>query len=248
MMRSAALVLASLLSAAAAVPEAQAQALIADLSSHLVAITTGFTGTDVLLFGAVEGPGDVVVVVRGPDERVIVRRKARSLGIYFNRKEMSFAAVPSFYVVAASRELDKIVPASEQAREEIGSEHLHFVPEVERDPAAVAEFRAALVRDEEAEGLYSKAPLKVTFLGSRLFRVNLNFPSNVPVGTYQVRVFLVRGGAVAGAQTTPLVISKVGASADIFDFAHRFAAAYGAIAIAMALVAGWLAGAIFRRA
>ncbi len=37
---------------------ARAAPLIADLSKHLVAITTGFAGTDVLLFGAIEDPGD----------------------------------------------------------------------------------------------------------------------------------------------------------------------------------------------
>jgi len=34
---------------------AVAASLVADLSNHLIAITTGFTGTDVLLFGAKEG-------------------------------------------------------------------------------------------------------------------------------------------------------------------------------------------------
>ena len=43
------------------------------------------------------------------------------------------------------------------------------------------------------------------------------------------------------------VVGKIGASADLFDFAHRYAVAYGAIAVAMALMAGWLAGAVFRR-
>ena len=36
-----------------------AQPLEADLSSHLVAITTGFTGSEVVLFGAVDGPGEI---------------------------------------------------------------------------------------------------------------------------------------------------------------------------------------------
>ena len=38
----------------------RANTLVADLSQHLVGITTGFAGADVLLFGAVEGHGDVV--------------------------------------------------------------------------------------------------------------------------------------------------------------------------------------------
>ena len=46
----------------------RAEAVVADLSKRLVAITTGFAGTDVLLFGAVQGDGDIVVVVRGPTQ------------------------------------------------------------------------------------------------------------------------------------------------------------------------------------
>lgn len=247
MTRRLAILVGTLALAALLAPAVRGQALVADLSSHLVAITTGFTGTEVLLFGAVEGQGDVVVVVRGPDERMVVRRKAPVAGIYVNKKEMIFGQVPSFYAVGANRELDKIAPAAERSRQEIGTEYLRLVPEVERDPAVVAEYRAALVRNKEADGLYGKANATVAFLGARLFRVNVDFPSNVPVGTYQVQVFLFRDGAVVSAQTTPLVISKIGASADIFDFAHRYTAAYGAVAILIALAAGWLAGAIFRR-
>lgn len=43
-----------------------AQQLVADLSSHLIAITTGFTGTEVVLFGTTDGAGDVAIVVTGP--------------------------------------------------------------------------------------------------------------------------------------------------------------------------------------
>ena len=51
----------------------------------------------------------------------------------------------------------------------------------------------------------------------------------------------------ASAQTTPLVVSKIGVGADIFEFAHRHSAAYGIIAIVMALLAGWAAHLVFRR-
>ena len=42
---------------------AHADALVADLSEHLVKIGLGFTGKKVLLYGAIEGDGKVVVVV-----------------------------------------------------------------------------------------------------------------------------------------------------------------------------------------
>src|SRR3546814_6756500 len=63
-------------------PSAQAEELLVDISQHLVAITTGFTGADVLLFGVREGPGEIVVVVRGPHMSTTVRRKDRIAGIW----------------------------------------------------------------------------------------------------------------------------------------------------------------------
>ncbi len=68
----------------------------------------------------------------------------------------------------------------------------------------------------------------------------------MPTGTYIVEVFLVRDRDVVSGQTTPLVVSKVGLDAAVSDFATRQAAAYGAIAVVTALMAGWLASLPFR--
>jgi len=56
-----------LLTCISATAHAQQLPLIADASNYRVNITTGFTGTDVVYFGAKSGPGDIVVVVRGPN-------------------------------------------------------------------------------------------------------------------------------------------------------------------------------------
>ncbi len=74
---------------------AQETPLVAGLSNDLVAITTGFAGTDVLLFGATEGEGDVVVIVRGPDRPVVMHRKSRVLGVWINTAKMTFARAPA---------------------------------------------------------------------------------------------------------------------------------------------------------
>ena len=37
-------------------------------------ITTDFAGQDILVFGAIDGPGDVILVMRGPAGRVAVHR------------------------------------------------------------------------------------------------------------------------------------------------------------------------------
>ena len=78
-------------------------------------------------------------------------------------------------------------------------------------------------------------------------RVGINLPANVPTGTYQVEVFHLQEGRVVSAQTTPLQVSKVGAEAAVYDFAHQHSALYGLIAILVALMAGWVAHMAFRK-
>jgi uncharacterized protein (TIGR02186 family) len=105
----------------------------------------------------------------------------------------------------------------------------------------------ALSRIKQDEGLYGNEVGQVTFIGDRLFRSAVRLPANVPTGTYDVKVFLLRDGNVAGIRTTPLVIEKTGISAAIFTFAHQNSPAYGLVAVILALVAGWLAEIAFRR-
>jgi len=234
---------------AGAASQVRPNGLVADLSDHLVAITTGFAGAEVLLFGAVEEPGDVVVVVRGPKEDVVMHRKSRLGGIWVNTAAMTFEEVPSFYAVAATRPLNEIAASSVLLRNQIGLEHLQIdLPRAKASENVAKEWRAALKRARQRENLYSADIGRVVFLGARLFRSDVFFPANVPTGTYQVQVYLIRDGAVASAQTTPLIVSKIGLEAEIFYFAHNNSALYGVVAILLALVAGWLAHIAFRKA
>ncbi|MDZ4734882.1 MAG: TIGR02186 family protein [Rhodospirillaceae bacterium] len=228
-------------------PMLRAAPLVADLSNHLIAITTDFTGTDVLLFGAVDGPGDVVVVVRGPVTDVAVRRKGRIAGVWVNRDSVEFVSVPSFYAVASTRPLDEVMDEATRRRHTIGLDTLQFALMPGSDVDETDEFRAALERIKMRQLLYWPNPIEVNFLGDTLFRTDIWFPSNVPIGSYVIEVLLVRDGAVVSAQTTPLVISKIGIGADVFEWAHRQSLLYGLATVAMALLAGWIAHLVFRR-
>ena len=227
---------------------AVAASLVADLSNHLIAITTGFTGTDVLLFGAKEGEGDVVVIVRGPTSNISVRKKSRVAGIWMNTDRVTFSNVPSFYAVASSAPLADIAPPTLLARHQIGFNQLKVQAPATVDPDRMRDFRAALIRRQQRAGLFMREAGEVSFLGNTLFRTNVYFPANVPVGVYLVEVLLLQNGNVTGAQTTPLIISKVGFGAELFDFAHQRAAIYGLIAILISLVAGWLPHILLRKA
>ena len=230
--------------------KANAQDLIADLSSHRVDITTGFTGADLLLFGSVDDDGDIVVTVSGPRESITVRRKERVAGIWMNTRSMQFNAAPNFYAVAASRPLEEIAALEVLQRQQIGADHLRLratsrgeklLPEDENT------FRTALVRRKQAQGLYASEPGQVTLIAGKLFRTQVHFPANLATGTYTAVVYLIRGGRVVHAQTTPLLVEKVGVGAEVYTFAHERSAIYGLVAILIAVAAGWLAAAVFRK-
>jgi uncharacterized protein (TIGR02186 family) len=225
---------------------ASAEGLVADLTSHLIAITTGFTGASVVLFGATDGPGDVIVAVRGPEREMTVRRKSRVAGIWVNTQQVTFANLPSFYAVVASRPMADILSPAAAAFYRLGIANLKLAAATPAPSVVVDAFRTALERTQQEAGLFVDRMGKVDFLGERLFRTTITFPANVPTGTYLVEVFLVRDKDIVSGQTTPLVVSKVGVDAAVFEFSARQPGFYGAIAVLTAVVAGWLASLPFR--
>ncbi|MEE8394200.1 MAG: TIGR02186 family protein [Rhodospirillales bacterium] len=231
--------------------QAQAQAnkeLVVDLSKSVVAITTGFVGSDLLLFGTMEGEGDVIVVIRGPLRNQIVRRKERIAGIWVNSDEMLFDQVPDFYTLASNRPVDDFMVPETRDLHQIGAAYLRMPPrETNLSAGEVNDYHNALIRNKQRQGLYSRKQGDVIFLSNRLFRTQVHFPANVSVGTYGVDVHLVRNGEIASTVTTLLSVRKFGLEAAIFDFAHRHSMAYGILAILIAAVAGWLASVAFRK-
>jgi uncharacterized protein (TIGR02186 family) len=225
------------------------QPLIADLSTHYVAITAGFTGKDVVLFGATDGPGDVIAVVRGPYTDAVLRRKSRVAGIWMNTLQVTFTGLPSYYAAYSTRPLEEILPPAMSALHEIGIANLRMgFLEKDRTPQQIAEFRAALIRERQQQGLFLDAAGGFTFLSDRLFHLPIAIPTNVPTGTYIVQIFLVRDKRVVSGQTTPLRIEQAGIDADVNEFAQRRALLYGIVAVIGAAVAGWLASLPFRNA
>jgi uncharacterized protein (TIGR02186 family) len=221
--------------------------LVADLSERSISITLGFSGTDLLLFGATDATGEIVVIIRGPSSNVTVRRKDRIGGIWVNNDHVEFKDVPGFYLVASSGPLDEIASPLIRQNKALGFATIPLETTADIDDERRAGFRDALLRNKQRQGLYREAPGSVELQSGRLFRTTVNFPSIVPTGDYTVEVILLRNDRVISATLTPLVVSRTGFESLVFTFAHLHSELYGLIAIVVALMAGWFAGFAFRR-
>ena len=228
-------------------PAQAAEELVVDLSETVVAITAGFAGSELLLYGV--GKGDVIVEVRGPVRDEVVHRKSRILGVWVNEGKMTFEQVPSFYAIASNRPIYDFLSPQALAEARFGPANLDLTPrDKDADPKEVAEYREALIRNKQRQGLYGTVQGDVTFKSSTLFRTKIRFPANVPVGTFGVDVYLIQDGKIVHDKTTLLTVRKFGIEASTYDFAHRHSLSYGVLAVLLAAMAGWLANVIFRKA
>lgn len=226
---------------------ARSEPLLIDLSTHVIKIDSSFTGTSILLFGATDVPGDVIIVVRGPTAPMVVRRERRSLGIWVNRDAVAFRDVPLYYAVASSRPLFDVLDESLLRKYEIGVDHVPLNTAWSRTTENIADFRAALRRERQRDRLYTREVGHVVFIDANLFRAELSFPARVSTGAYAAEAYLVQKGQVVSRKSVVLNVKKTGLSADLSDFARRNEAIYGLIAIVAALVAGWIGSLAFRK-
>ena len=136
--------------------------LATGITEEEVAVTSDYRGARLTVFGVHllrgQGRNDVVIILRGPGEREIVRRKRRILGLWINADPVRFDDAPSFYSIASTRPIGTFLSASTIAN--LGLDpgaraRLDGSTPDDSDPAA---YRRALVRLKKAAGLYRESP------------------------------------------------------------------------------------------
>jgi uncharacterized protein (TIGR02186 family) len=229
--------------------------LVPDISARHVEIRYSFTGAQLLLFGAVVYPGgrppnrplDIAVVLRGPVQPILVREKQKIAGVWMNADSNRFRSAPSFYAVASSRPISKLVDERTAAIYELGLHNLQLSPSGGALPEKERRFEAGLLDLRKRQGLYSESPQGVEITDGVLYRAVITIPSQVPVGTYTAETFLIDRGKVIAAATRDIQINKSGFERYVALAARRHEFLYGLTAVVMSLALGWAAAAVFRR-
>jgi uncharacterized protein (TIGR02186 family) len=230
--------------------------LVPDVSQRKVDIVYSFTGAELLLFGAILYPGgripsedaDIVVVLKGPPQSIILREKQKLAGlIWVNAESVRFRSAPGYYAVASSRPLEKLLDERTSAIYGLGLNNLHLSPSGGEQSDVRRRFEAGLIGLRGKTALYAETPNSVEISNGVLYRARLYIPARVPVGTYTAETFLVRDGRVLAAATRDIEIRKSGFERFVAEAAVRWPFTYGLIAVCLSLVLGWGAAALFRR-
>lgn len=217
--------------------------LVADISQDSVEIHASFNGIQLLVFGARNQPGDLVLVVRGPSADVALRRKERIAGMWMHTDIEKYPQLPLFYGVASTRPLARVAPAATLRSLGLGSEEIM----AQSNAQGRALFNAALVQHFEHDRLWQLPFGPISFFGESLFKAKINLPDRLPRGRFTIEAYLFDRGQLVGAQVIPLVTYKTGFDAHVYDTAQKQPWLYGILAILMALGGGWLANRLFHR-
>lgn len=234
--------------------QVMSEEVVADLSQSRVAITTGFSGSEIFVFGAVkreapppaEHPLDVIIAVTGPEQAVVVRRKERQFGIWINGQGVQIDSAPSLYAISTTGPLEEIISFTDNLRYRVGLNHAIRLIDAPRWVEDPNEYRDALVRLRRKEGLYYEQVGGVSVIEDTLFRTEFELPAQLIEGEYKARIFLLRDRQVIDIFTTSISVQKVGLERWLYNMAQERSFLYGIFSLAIALAAGWLASAFFR--
>ena len=221
------LVLALLFASAPA--HATSKVVAADLTDNFVGISEGFEGAKLTIFGLLKNKADAVIVIEGPAVEAKVRAKTRQFGVWVNGDPETIAPVPSFYAVASSRPVEKIMTPDLAQRTGLDSAHLPF---------AQTAFGQGYVDVKKKKGLFLTLPDGVRILESNLFRADIRLPTSVPIGTFTARIYEFSDGQLTAERTENFFVAQVGLNARLNAMAHGSPMLYAFMCLVLSLGIG----------
>ena len=210
----------------------------------VIEVRTTYSGAQVEVRGEVRIGARVVLTVSGPTKEEVFNRKRRVGPIWINSGKVRISGVPSLLLRYSSEPIGNWLSIdslrSYQLDESSVMEHVRVDPP---DPAADRLIRADYLAMKAKQGMYLFTDGGVTLAeygGRRAsFTATFQWPKNAPPATYEVGVYEILRGSVARHSSVPLKVVEVGFPAAIFDLATNRAPIYGALAVLVAVLAGF---------
>ena len=219
-----------------------------DISDDNIKIETNFIGKEVIIFGILNDDQDTILTIKGPEKNAVIQKKERILGFWFNTKQITYNQIPSIFFIASSNNIEDILPASTIIKEELSFNYLlenktsqrNFISDVSLDT-----WKDNFVRIKKSKNLFKE--YNVENIDNKLFQTRIFFPAKSIPGEYKVNVYQIEDNLILNNKEKIITLKKSGIGSQIYNFAHKNAAAYGLFAIIFAVLSGFIAATLFRR-
>jgi len=219
-----------------------------DISENNIKIETNFIGKEVIIFGILNDNQETIMTIKGPEKNALIQKKERILGFWFNTKKITYNQIPSIFFIASSNEIEDILPTSTIIKEELSFDYLlenktsqrNFISDISLDT-----WKHNFVRIKKNKNLFKEYDIEK--IDNKLFQTRIFFPAKSIPGEYKVNVYQIKNNLILNNKEKIITLKKSGVGSQIYNFAHKNAAAYGLFAIIFAVLSGFLAATLFRR-
>ena len=219
-----------------------------DISENNIKIETNFIGKEVIIFGILNDDQETIMTIKGPEKNALIQKKERILGFWFNTKKITYNQIPSIFFIASSNEIEDILPTSTIIKEELSFDYLlenktsqrNFISDISLDT-----WMSNFVRIKKNKNLFKE--YEIENIDNKLFQTRIFFPAKSIPGEYKVNVYQIKDNLILNKKEKVITLKKSGIGNQIYNFAHKNAAAYGLFAIIFAVLSGFLAATLFRR-
>lgn len=236
----------TLLLLAPGVVNAAERGIITQLATDHVDITTRFAGQKILIFGALSRPGQVLIKVRSPVQGVALSRKAKYGPFWLNSDKMYIPKAPGLIYLLTSEPVEEILGEAQRRRYGLTLHHAVARVHAERVPAGMEGWREALIRAKRREGYYREG-VAVHLVRDRLFYADVELPAKIPLGRYDIEIYLIRDGRILSRQLRTVDVRQVRLERWVSDMAHDHPWFFGVAFIALAMALGLVLGIALRR-
>ncbi len=209
-----------------------------------VEIKIMYSGAPVRISGTAAEGSQVVVVIRGPDKEETFNKKVRAGPIWISSGQVHVSGVPSLFLSYSPEPVRSILPPEEVERSLLDPEairgrmHLDAGGD-EIDEDMIRTNYLTLKTDDRIYQVHDQTEGLVPSGQSGEYALEIHWPATAPPASYEVAVYECRDQEIVAQNTGLLVVEKVGLPARLYEFAMNKAPMYGALAVLLAVMAGF---------
>lgn len=228
---------------------ASRNSIVLHAKPNVVQIGAFFHGAKIHVTGEIPQGCDAVVELTGEAVEEKLMRKARKGWLWMNSGNVEVRGAPSAYILLSTgRETPSDPPGNPAWGYGVLKRRISFSGDIKdgEHPMLFEQF----VKLKESEKLYSVilGALKVKQSVGDEAAVDgaFDLSPKISAGTYQLCLVAIKDGRPLGRKCTSLEVVPVGFPALVASLAHDYAALYGTLAVALAVVTGFVMAYLFR--
>ncbi|MBW2096035.1 MAG: TIGR02186 family protein, partial [Deltaproteobacteria bacterium] len=226
---------------------APAQASSLKVNPPHLEIGTFFSGHQISLTGSIPTNRNVVIEIKGPEEKSVFNMKGRVGPFWMNRGKLELEKAPFLYLLLLPEGKEWSAPFSSFG---VGIEQLKQTIIIRPHDISLDVVFPRFVKLKRSEHLYGELKGAIRYSPStertKLFEGKFSFPSSTLPGEYQIVTKVLNDGKIEETSVHGFTVKEVGFIKTVHELAYHRGLLYGISCVLIALFVGAVIGLFFK--